>query len=99
MKTRIAYYYANAVYTDEDADGLFHTRYGKLTSTNRGCTKIEILDVNIGKKYFELLVCYPGLSGFVFTSKKEVKEYLDHYRQVFYEYAAWKNKENSNEQD
>lgn len=60
MKTRIGYYYANAVYTDEDENGLFHTRYGKLTSTNRGCTKIEILDVNIGKKYFELLVCYPG---------------------------------------
>lgn len=52
MKTRIGYYYANAVYTDEDANGLFHTRYGKLTSTNRGCTKIEILDVNIGDKYF-----------------------------------------------
>lgn len=41
----------------------------------------------------------PGPSGFVFTGKKEVKEYLDHYRQVFYEYAAWKNKENNNEQD
>lgn len=41
----------------------------------------------------------PGPSGFEFMGKKEVKEYLDHYRQVFYEYAAWKNKENSNEQD
>jgi len=38
----------------------------------------------------------PGPSGFEFRSKKEVKEYLDHYRQVFYEYAAWKNKEASN---
>ena len=36
MMTRIGYYYGNSVYTDEDADGIFHTRYGKLTCTNRG---------------------------------------------------------------
>ncbi len=35
----------------------------------------------------------PGPSGFEFKDRKEVKEYLDLYRQVFYEYAAWKNKE------
>lgn len=34
-----------------------------------------------------------GPSGFEFKDRKEVKEYLDLYRQVFYEYAAWKNKE------
>ena len=55
-----AFYYSNALYMAEDEQGIFHAQYGRLTSTNRGCTKVEILNVELGKHYFEILVRYPG---------------------------------------
>lgn len=55
-----AFYYGNSVYTNGDANGLFHTRYWEMTSSNRGCTELDLIDVQIDGDFFALIVCYPG---------------------------------------
>ena len=55
-----AFYCANSVYTNMDENGMFHTRYWEMTSSNRGCTELDLIDVQIDGEYFALVVCYPG---------------------------------------
>jgi len=57
---RTGYYYGNSVYTDDDGTGTFLTRFEELDSCNRGCTKIEIVDVKLGPHRWELTVRYPN---------------------------------------
>jgi hypothetical protein len=54
------YYCGSCVYTDEDPmTGICHTRLGDMDTANRGCTRIEILDVALGPHRWELTVRYP----------------------------------------
>ena len=55
-----AFYYGNSVYTNGGENGLFHTRYWEMTSSNRGCTELDLIDVQIDGDFFALIVCYPG---------------------------------------
>ena len=55
-----AFYYGNSVYTNCDSTGLFHTCYSEMTSSNRGCTELDLIDVQIDGDFFALITCYPG---------------------------------------
>lgn len=55
-----AFYSGNSVYTNGDENGLFHTRYWEMSSSNRGCTELDLIDVQIDGDFFALIVCYPS---------------------------------------